>query len=221
MHLALFIHRHMPHNRGRGGRCARLCRALGESHSQDAPQLRPASPPLAGRASGWFTSLIHQRSSLHLLISSGVTSQVREGPSAGPRLNSPHLLFLSRKTQPLSLSRIVRSGGASDALGVRISFNEQAPVHRGPAFKQDHHLDHGDNGKRILLHNLCPYTPSARKFAPILRSETSDRWPSRSAKVRSLRSISRAAAWSVACRRSSAHEPTSRPASLTMMRSPR
>lgn len=97
MHLALFIHRHMPHNRGRGGRCARLCRALGESHSQDAPQLRPASPPLAGRASGWFTSLIHQRSSLHLLISSGVTSQVREGPSAGPRLNSPHLLSCLEK----------------------------------------------------------------------------------------------------------------------------
>ena len=47
-------------------------------------------------------------------------------------------------------------------------------MHRGPAFKQDHHLDRGDNGRRILLHNLCPYPPSARNLAPILRSDASD-----------------------------------------------
>lgn len=50
--------------------------------SSSWPFVRPVVLPIS----------IHERTSLHSLISSGVTSQVREGPRAEPRRNSSHLL---------------------------------------------------------------------------------------------------------------------------------
>ena len=221
MHLALSVHRHMPYNRERGGRYSRLFRALGRAIAETYRNSTQRQPPLAVRATGRFTGLHTRTYTLAFTHQFG-----RDFPGSGRTKcgTSPEFIpspFLSRITQPLSLLWIVCPGGASDALGVSTTSIEQAPVHRGPAFTQDHHLDHGDNGRRILLQSVCANVPWARNLAPFVPRETSDLSPSRSAKVREVRSISNAAAPNVACRRSSAHDPTSRPASLTVIRSPR
>lgn len=71
---------------------------------------------------------------------------------------------------------------------------------------------------RSLLHNLRANRPSPRKVAPISRKQARERSPARSTKVRPPISTSRAVPGDTTNLKSSAHEPTSRPISLTVIR---
>ena len=74
---------------------------------------------------------------------------------------------------------------------------------------------------RSLLRKRCANSPAPWNVAPRSRKWTSNRSPARSTKVRPPRSTSRAVPGDVKNPKSSAHEPTSRPVNLTVMRSSR
>ena len=74
---------------------------------------------------------------------------------------------------------------------------------------------------RSLLRKRCANSPAPWNVAPRSRKRASNRSPARSTKVRPPRSTSRAVPGDVKNPKSSAHEPTSRPVNLTVMRSSR
>lgn len=71
---------------------------------------------------------------------------------------------------------------------------------------------------RSLLRKRCANNPSPWNVAPTSRKPASKRSPARSTKVRPPRSTSRAVPGDVRNLKFSAHEPTSRPISLTLIR---
>jgi len=69
------------------------------------------------------------------------------------------------------------------------------------------------NGRRIVLHNLCPYAPSARNLAPILRTDASNLLAITFSESQVTEIDFQAAARNAACRKSSTNAPSSRASS--------
>jgi hypothetical protein len=94
--------------------------------------------------------------------------------------------------------------------------NPSAPVSAPHSSERNHFMLRGLH--RSLLRKRWANSPTPWNVAPISRNRASNRSPARSTKVRPPRSTSRGVPGEVKNLKSSAHEPASRPVSLTVVR---